>query len=223
MEAVAWLAGEPHSDQPACACPVIGAFMRSWNDSLPDDEIRTRLLRPLLPLLVGSRSTTAVELQRSYLALDWLARECAPAWLSLRDDLKAHAVALRGLAPLTDATSCLAAQKTLAAALDAALDAAWDAARAAARAAAWDAARDAAGAAAGAAARDAAGDAARDAAGAAAGDAAGAAAGDAAWDAARAAAWDAAGAAAGDAVAPTVAMLQASASDLVRRMVAVWA
>ncbi len=56
MEAVAWLAGEPHSDRPACACPVIGAFMIAWNDALPDDETRTRLLKPLLPLLVGSRA-----------------------------------------------------------------------------------------------------------------------------------------------------------------------
>jgi len=193
MEALAWIAGEPHSDDPQCACPVIGAFMRSWNDGLPNDEDRTRLLRPLLPLLVGSRSTEAVEIQRSWLALDWLARECAPAFLSLRDDLKAHAVALRGLAPLTDSKSAKAAQKTL------------DAARDAARAAAGAAARDAAGAAAGAAARAAA----RDAAGAAA------------WDAARAAAWAAAGDAARDALAPTVKTLQLSATELVKRMVSV--
>jgi peptidoglycan hydrolase CwlO-like protein len=147
--------------------------MRNWNDQIKDDAVRTALLRPLLPLLVGSRSTEEVELRRSYLALDWLARECAPAWLSLRDDLKAHAVALRGLAPLTDTTSCKAAQQTL----EAARDAAWAAARAAAREAAWEAAR--------AAARDAA----------------------------RAAAWAA--------LAPTVTALQASASDLVRRMVSV--
>ena len=117
MELVAWLAGEPHSDHPQCACPVIGAFMRSWNDSLPDDDTRTRLLRPLLPLLVGSRSTPAVAMQRSWMAIDWLAREHTPAWLALRDDLKAHEVALRGLAPIADATSAKAAQP--------ALDAAW--------------------------------------------------------------------------------------------------
>ena len=128
MEAVAWLAGEPHSDHPQCACPVIGAFMRSWNDTIHNDDTRTRLLKPLLPLLIGTRSTKAVELQRSYLALDWLARVQAPAWLSLRDDLKAHAVVLRGLKPLTDTESCLAAQATL--------DAAWAAAGAAAGAAA---------------------------------------------------------------------------------------
>ena len=153
MEAVAWMAGEPHSDHPACACPVIGAFMRSWNDALPDDAMRTRLLRPLIPILAGSRSNKAVELNRSWLAIDWLARDHAPAWLSLCDDLRAHAVALRALPPITDAASARAAQPTLAAAGAAAGDAA--------RAAAWAAARDAAWAAARAAAWDAAGDAAR--------------------------------------------------------------
>ena len=217
MEAVAWLAGEAHSDHPQCACRVIGAFMRSWNDALPTDEDRARWLRPLLPSLIGTRSTKAVETKRSYLALDWLAREQAPAWLSLRDDLKAHAVALRGLAPLTDAESCRTAQATLAAARAAARAAAWDAARAAAG----DAARDAAWDAARAAARAAAWDAARAAAGAAAWAAARAAAGDAAWDAAWAAAWDAARAAAGDALRPTVVLLQASAVELVKRMVAI--
>ena len=34
MEFVAWLAEEPHSDAPDCACPVLAAFMRTWNDSL---------------------------------------------------------------------------------------------------------------------------------------------------------------------------------------------
>jgi hypothetical protein len=60
---------------------------------------------------------------------------------------------------------------------------------------------------------------------AAAWDAVGAAAGAAAWDvaraAARAAAWVAAGVAAWDALAPTVALLQASAADLLTRMIAV--
>ena len=148
MEALAWLAGEEHSAQPSCACPVIGAFMRNWNDNLPDDESRVRLLRPLLPLLLNTKSTPTVESQRSWMALDWLAREQAPAWLSLRDDLKAHAVALRGLQPITNATRAQAAQQTLdaarAAARDAAGAAAWAAARAAARAAAGDAARAAA-------------------------------------------------------------------------------
>ena len=44
MEAVAWIAGERWSDHPKCASPVIGAFMRRWNDVL-DDEGR-QLLKP---------------------------------------------------------------------------------------------------------------------------------------------------------------------------------
>ena len=32
MEAVAFVAGEEWSDHPVCACPVISAFMRAWND-----------------------------------------------------------------------------------------------------------------------------------------------------------------------------------------------
>jgi hypothetical protein len=162
LEAVAWVAGEPHSDQPACACPVMAAFGRAWNDAIPDDATRTRLLKPLVTLLIGSKSTPAVELQRSYLAFDWLARVQGPAWMDLTPALQPHAEAVRALAPLTDKASVTAANTTLTAARAAAGDAAWDAA--------WDAARDAARA------------------------------------------------AAGDALAPTVALLQASALDLLQRM-----
>ena len=179
MEAVAWVAGEEWSDHPQCACPVIGAFMRSWNDSLPDDETRARLLRPLIPKLVGSRSTPAVESKRSWLALDWLARVHAPAFLELAG-LKDHAQLCRELGELCNSASAKRAIIL-----------------AAAGAAAWAAARDAAGAAARAAARDAAGAAARDAA------------------------WAAAWAHAGAALDPTVKVLQASALELIDRMLLV--
>ena len=128
MEAAAWLAGDAHSDHPDCVSSVIGTFIRSWNDALPDDSSRNRLLKPLLPLILDTKAPQPIELARSYLAVDWLARECAPAFLSLRDDLKGYAMALRGLKPLTDWASRLAAQGTLAAARAAARD---DAARAA--------------------------------------------------------------------------------------------
>jgi hypothetical protein len=212
MEAVAWLAGEPWSDAPQCASPVIAQFMRSWNDALPDVG-RTRLLVPLLPDVIGTRTTYADDETRAWMATDWLVRVNTPAWLDLTPSLEAHAAALRALPPIMSSAVARNSQSVITAARDAA--------RAAARAAAGDAARDAAG--------DVAWDAARDAASAAARDAAGAVAWDAAWVAARAvaraAAWaaarDAAGAAAGDALAPTVTTLQASAQDLVRRMCAV--
>ena len=96
MEAVAWLAGEKHSDSPKCACPVISAFMRSWNDRLPDDDTRNKYLRPLLPLIVGTRATKAIEKHRGWMATDWAIRTRTPQVLRLAglDDLAARLEAL---------------------------------------------------------------------------------------------------------------------------------
>ncbi|MDL5159473.1 hypothetical protein [Actinomycetospora termitidis] len=213
LEAVAYVAGLPHSDHPACTSIVLGTFGRSLNDVLPDD-LRQEL-RPLIPQLIGTAGDGLDE-RRSLMALDWLIRTYLPAWLQLAH-LDEQARAVRELAQIVDLETAQAAGPVVRAAREKSA-AAWDAAGAAARdaagAAAWDAAGVAAGAAAGAAAGDAAGDAARDAAGDAARDAAG----DAAWDAAWAAAWAAAGDAAWDVLAPTVTELQRSAIDLYRRM-----
>jgi hypothetical protein len=224
MEAVAYVAGEPWSDHPECASPVLGAFLRSWNDSLSDED--RQMLKPLIPRLVGTKGSAKVEEKRAWMATDWLARECAPAFLRLAG-LTEHAETLEGLAALTTTKRAEKAQPELAAAGDAAGAAAWAAAGAAAGDAAWAAAWAAAGAAAGdaawAAAWAAAGAAARAAAGAAAWAAAGAAAGAAARAAAGAAAWAAAGAAAWAAaraaLEPTVKQLQASALLLIERMI----
>jgi len=209
MEAVAYVAGEPWSDHPQCACPVLTSFMVSWNDTLNDTD-RQRL-KPYIPRLVGTRSTPEAESVRAWMACDWLVRTFTPKWLRLVG-LDEEAAALEGLPELTSTELVEAALPVIRKAKKGA---------AAAGAAAWAAARDAAGAAAGAAARAAAWAAARDAAGAAARDAAGAAAGAAARDAAWAAARDAAGAAAGAALAPIVSELQDSAFDLLDRMIAV--
>jgi hypothetical protein len=213
MEAVAYIAGEPWSDHPECACPVIAAFMRMWNDGLPDGE-RTTLLLPLIPKLVGTRGSEALEERRSLMAADWLIRVHTPAWLRLAK-LNDQAALLEGLPEITSMAQVPsirapleAVRRDAAAAGAAAGDAAWAAAGAAARAAA------------GAAARDAAGAAARAAAGAAAGAAARAAAGAAAWAAARDAAGAAAWAAARAALKETRAKLQVSAIALVERMIA---
>src|SRR5688572_23897993 len=61
MEAVAWVAREPWSDHPTCASGVIGAFLRTWNDNLSVDD-RDRLLKPLVPRLVGTARSAEVEL-----------------------------------------------------------------------------------------------------------------------------------------------------------------
>jgi hypothetical protein len=135
MEAVAYVAGEPWSDHPACACPVLTAFMVAWNDQL-DDDTRQRL-KPYIPRLVGTRSTAEVEARRSWMACDWLVRTFTPAWLR-HAGLDEDAAALEALPELTAAELADAAMPTIkaaqiraAAAGDAAGDAAWDAARAA--------------------------------------------------------------------------------------------
>ena len=166
MELVAWLADEQHSDHPLCSCPVLGAFARSWNDALGDDA-RNRLLLPMVPRLVGTKSTPEVEEKRAWMATDWLIRVCTPAFLELTPSLREHARALSGLPPVISREVAESSAETIRsawtaagdAARAAAGDAAWTAARAAARAAAWTAARAAAGDAAGDAAWTAAGDA----------------------------------------------------------------
>jgi len=240
MEAVAWLAGEPWSDAPRCASPVIAAFVRSWNDALPDAD-RARLLLPLLPDVIGTRTTDADDEARAWMATDWLVRVNAPAWLELTPSLAAHAAALRALPPIMSSAVARDSQLVITAARDAASAAAWDAKSAAAMAASGDAASGVASGvawgAAGSAELEAASAAAWDAALEAASGVASGVAWGAAWDAAlgvasaaaKAAAldaksgvaWDAASAAAMAALAPTVTTLQASAQDLVRRMCAV--
>jgi hypothetical protein len=149
MELVSYIAGEPWSDHPTCACPVLTSFLMAWNDGLPSDAERDRLLKPLVEQLVDTRSTRAVEERRSYMALDWLIRVHTPKWLDLVPALSLHAKALRDLAEIVDMAGATAAgpltRAAGAAAGAAAGDAAGDAARDAARAAAWAAAWAAAG------------------------------------------------------------------------------
>lgn len=224
MEAVAWLAGEDWSDGPACTSPVIAAFVRSWNDALPDDE--RQQLRRYIPRLVGTNAGRETDDRLAWMAADWLVRVHAPAWLRLAG-LTEQAALVEGMPEVTAVTA--PSIKAPLAAVRQAAAAARDAAGVAARDAAWDAAWDAA--------RVAAGDAAADAAWVAAAAAAWDAAREAAWHAARDAAWDAAwvaaARAAGDATRvaarvaarnaldPTMRMLQQYAHELLDRMITV--
>ncbi len=69
MELASMLAGEPFSDHPACACPVIGSFLRAYNDSL--DDGRRQDLYAYASKIVGSRSTGAVQRARAERLADW--------------------------------------------------------------------------------------------------------------------------------------------------------
>ena len=143
MEAVAYVAGEPFSDHPSCACPVIAAFCRNLNDALPDES--RQALIPYVKKLVGTRSTPEVERRRAHIAADFAVRSCAADAMQVTNQSK-HAKALRKLEPIVDqktATYAAAAAANAAAyaayaaayATYAAADAAYAAANAAAYAA----------------------------------------------------------------------------------------
>lgn len=52
IEMVAWLSGEPHTDQPTGVCPIIAAFVRGINDSA-EEATRDELI-PHLTALIGT-------------------------------------------------------------------------------------------------------------------------------------------------------------------------
>jgi hypothetical protein len=69
MELASMLAGEPFSDRPATACPVIGGFLRAYNDRI-DDERRQDLYRYAAEV-VGTRGSADVERARERRCLEW--------------------------------------------------------------------------------------------------------------------------------------------------------
>lgn len=193
MEAVAWWAGEPHTDEPLCVSPVLAHFGISLNDRFPDD--RRQRLKPLIPLLPGTAGDGLDE-RRGYLALDWLVRTFAPAWLDLAG-LAEEAAELRGLRRIVGLATAQAARPVARRAVKscengqvAVGDAAWDAVGAVAGGAAGDAARAVAGG-----------------------------AGDVVGIVTRAAAWAAEWAISWCELQPTMQQLQDSAIDLFTRMI----
>ncbi|MDW5595863.1 hypothetical protein VSS74_16055 [Conexibacter stalactiti] len=69
MELASMLAGEPFSDRPASACPVVGGFLRAYNDRV-DDERRQDLYRYAAEV-VGTRGSAEVERARERRCLEW--------------------------------------------------------------------------------------------------------------------------------------------------------
>jgi hypothetical protein len=109
MEAVAYIAGEPHSDHPTCASPFITGLLIRFNDRLRTDEDRDRLLKPIIPLLIGTRTSAADDEVRAYMAADWLIRQRTPAFLRIAG-FNAEAETLEGLARVVDASTARAAR-----------------------------------------------------------------------------------------------------------------
>jgi hypothetical protein len=80
-------------------CPVIGVFLVTWDSA---GGAAAGDVAALAALAAGTRSTSAVEKRRAWLAYDWLIRTQAPAWLELDPALRRFATALRALPPALD-------------------------------------------------------------------------------------------------------------------------
>ena len=87
MELASMLAGEEFSDHPAAVCPVIGAFLRAYNDWVDDD--RRQDLYSYASKVVGSRESEGIQRARAdrmaawsgQLRRRWWTFPFTPAWL----------------------------------------------------------------------------------------------------------------------------------------------
>jgi hypothetical protein len=87
MELASMLAGEPFSDHPVSVCPVIGCFLRTYNDYV-DDDLRQDLYA-YASKVVGSRAGADVQWARAERLNEWAAERLdqhsrgllAPRWL----------------------------------------------------------------------------------------------------------------------------------------------
>ncbi len=123
MELASMLAGEPFSDHPVSVCPVIGSFLRAYNDSV--DQRRRQDLYAYAAKVVGSTRPAAVQRARAERLAAWASQTLAwapetrarrwtrwfrPAWrgvIGLEENLTIDAFglhAVRSISKQTDET-----------------------------------------------------------------------------------------------------------------------
>ncbi len=67
MELVSYLANEPWSDSPECACPVLTRYAIRLNDAFRDKH--RQLMKPFIPLLLDTRSTDTLQIKRKQMLM----------------------------------------------------------------------------------------------------------------------------------------------------------
>lgn len=92
MELASMLASEPFSDHPASVCPVIGSFMRAYNDSI--DEEHRQNLYGYAAKIVGSRASAGIQRRRAERLLAWALEMQRRRWPQLRLLSRLRAVGL---------------------------------------------------------------------------------------------------------------------------------
>lgn len=89
MELASMLAGETFTDHPASVCPVIGSFLRSYNDSIDDD--RRQSLYEYASRVVGSRRGVKAQEERAERLAEWSEemQRSRRTWFLLRSPARA--------------------------------------------------------------------------------------------------------------------------------------
>jgi hypothetical protein len=79
MELASMLAGEPFDDHPKSVCPVIGAFLRAYNDRI--DDGRRQDLYAYAAKVIGSRASRDLEHARAERLSAWALELHSSRWL----------------------------------------------------------------------------------------------------------------------------------------------
>lgn len=107
MEAAAFLAREPHSSRPKCACPVVTEFVQCLNDAAGPERQR---LVAYLPRLVGSRASEEVTLKRAFKLLNLGVKKLLPIVPELDEPQRS---AIHTLAEIVDIPTAVTARALL--------------------------------------------------------------------------------------------------------------
>lgn len=111
LELVSWLAHEPHNDAPATVSPVLATYARWFASALSSE--RRQELKPRARQLIGTaqplpaagqpgpHGLAPADVERAWLATDWLIRVQAGAWLRLAGLVEA-AGRLEAIGPTTN-------------------------------------------------------------------------------------------------------------------------
>jgi hypothetical protein len=98
MELASMLAGEQFSDHPASVCPVIGSFLRAYNDSV--DDSRRQDLYGYASRVVGTRCSPDIQRARAERLLQWAAELRQRRWTRVLLPPRLRAVGLHRQPPL---------------------------------------------------------------------------------------------------------------------------
>ena len=93
LELASMLAGEPFSDHPSSVCPVIGSFLRAYNDSITDE--RRQDLYAYASQVVDTRTSLEIQRERAERVAEWAIGMQRRRWTRFLPLSRLRAVGLR--------------------------------------------------------------------------------------------------------------------------------